>query len=352
MKALDENCRFPNIIVVVLILMFGFSVMDAQVRKREYLDSINAEMNGYWYHPEFDQYEVQYPKLQIVPPLSMGMDYETLLSYIFLDSVIRTASTELLFINYLDYWKETKTKNDTIIQAVKYLYKIIDYDPIRFAQYNASVAAAVYQIPPDVAGGFIKERLYDIAGEFGPNSQAIEDLIRSDYILKVHVNSVDSMPERNYPPKKGIYPNEFTYKVNATVSDTLKGRVFKNCSPQAILGNPNSGQSLDAQICFTYGTGPYQNDVYPFKLNPALKDGAGNLRLRAGQDVIVSLSYDSYLWDKNYDYFDLSLISVYPVIDGQVKDISHVWSNSVSLNYGDWRAVFDQKKEMLLNGGY
>ncbi len=315
---------------------------------------MTAALNGVWYSPNFDQFEVQYPKLNAVPPLSTGMDYETLLSYIYLDSLMRNTNRDMLYMNYLTRWTNTKTKNDTIVQAVKYLYKLVDYDPVRFAQYLVNLGEP-YTINLRAVRGWVSELFYNIVGMYGTNSQSMDHLINSDYILKVHVNSIDSLPQRTYPPNKGIYPNKYTHRVNATVIDTLKGKVYKNRIEQgmnAIEEHQEKIQSDVSEIYFTYGTGPYDNNVTPFKIDPTLKNSRGNLQLRAGQDLIVILEHDSYLWDNNYDYFDLSLLCVYPIIEGQVKDGTNVWSNSASLSYEDWKAYFFLIREMLLNGDY
>jgi hypothetical protein len=345
-----NNCLSKSALILCLIILQSF-VLNAQIRTRDLSDSIRATKNGVWYNPSFYQFEVQYPKLQVIPPLSMGMDYETLLSYIYLDSLMRSTNRDLLYMNYLDRWMNSGTKNDTIVQAVKYLYKLVDYDPVRFVQYETNLGKPPYTVNLKSIRGWIGEILSNIVGQIGPNS-ILNELLRADYIFKVHINSIDSLPQRRYPPNQGIYPEKFTYKVNATVIDTLKGKVFSNCNSGEMIPKHDNFQSTTSEVCFTYGTGPYENDVYPFKLDPSLKNSSGNLKLQPGQDLIVILNYGSYLWDNNYDYFDLSIITAYPIIDGQLKDISHIWSISSSLSYEDWKTIFLQKKEMLLNGGY
>ena len=39
-------------------------------------------------------------------------------------------------------------------------------------------------------------------------------------------------------------------------------------------------------------------------------------------------------------------------VDGEVKDISLIWSESSSIDYSDWKNIFNAKKDMILNGGY
>jgi hypothetical protein len=346
-----KNCLLIAVLPLCLIFL-NFFCLNAQIRTRGKADSMSAAKNGVWYNPTYYQFEIQYPKLQAIPPLSTGMDYETLLAYIFLDSLMRSTNRDFLYMNYITRWTKEKAKNDTIVQAVKYLYKLVDYDPVRFAQYNVNLGVPPYKFNVLAVKGWVSELLSNFVGKYGPNSMATKYLIRADYILKVHVNSIDSLPQRDYPPNKGILPGKFTHRVNANVIDTLKGKVFKNCHIEASPKSNDNNLSLTSEICFTYGTGPYQNDVYPFKLDPTLTNSSGNLQLQPGQDVIIILDHSDYVWDYNNDYFPISLICAFPIINGQIRDISHIWSNSTLLNYSDWKNVFFQKREMLLNGGY
>ena len=338
-------------LLVLGLLISQLFIMYSQMRPRAAKDSIQANFNGMWYKPEFDQFELQYPKLTTLPPLSTGMDFETMISYILLDSLMRSVSMDTLNQKYTNRWNEAKVKNDTIINAVKYLYKIVDADPIRYNQYRVSIGKSTYKTYLQEVDGSITDLLYNIIGN-NNTAKSLKYLLRSDYILKIHINSIDSLPTRNYPPMRGIYPGQFTYRVNASVIDTLKGKVFQNCYTPMQVQKIDNIQTVSSEICFTYGTGPYENDVNLFKLDPSLKNSLGNLKLQAGQDAVVFLSHGSYLWDSNYDYFNLSMFNIYPIIGGDFKDVSNVWSSSNSLNYGDWKTIFNQKKAILLNGGY
>ena len=115
------------------------SFAHAQLRTRTALDSMNAQANGFWFNLSYYQFEQQFPALQAIPPLSTGMDDEILFTYIILDSLMRTTIPPGMF--NLSLWKDQSVKNDTINAMIKYLYKLIDYDPVRFNQYKHSLGS-------------------------------------------------------------------------------------------------------------------------------------------------------------------------------------------------------------------
>ena len=347
-----------TLISTSLLILFFITLpslnMKAQMRTRTALDSAQAAANGYWYNPNNYQFEVQYPKLQQIPPLSTGMDYETLLTYVFLDSLMRNTNPDMLYQLYLNRWNKDKVKNDTIVNAIKYMYKLKDYDPIRFVQYMQSTGNA-YTANLNYLDGTCSRLLSKIFFKTpNPIATSISDLKESDYILRVHVNSINVLPKIEYPNKQ-IQPDHYIYQVNASVIDTLKGKVFQQCSyiqPKNKKKNSNKPQIDGSNLCFNYGTGPYANDESSFKVDSLLLDGSGNLSLQAGQDLIVCLEHLNYLEDFDYDYFSLFLIRAIPIINEQVRDIANIWSGSTLLNYSDWKVAFKQRRDILFTGGY
>lgn len=348
-----------NIFFILIFSTYLFSniSLNGQVRPRNTIDSIQARYNGKWYDAHTHQYEQQFPKLNNIPPLSNKMNSETLLSYIFLDSLTKYANSDYIYQNYLNRWVENSTKNDTTINAIKYQYNIVDDDPIRYHQYLRNINKEYENSVSNIK--YLVYKLFNsLLGDknsIGPTAlryKAYSDMYNADYILKIQVNSIDSIPKIGYPRTNGIIPNEYTYQINATVMDTLKGKVFQNCYQPPMLKQSDKIQTSNSEICFTYGTGRYRNDFSNFNLDPNLINYVGNFSLNIGQEVIVFLQFTNYLWDFNYDYFQLHLSTAYPIIQNEVKDISKVWSQDTSLSYQNWKLKFEEKKNNILTGGY
>jgi hypothetical protein len=325
-------------------------VLNAQLRTRTSADASEAQTNGYWYNPSNYQFQIAYPVLQDIPPLSTGMDYEILLAYIYLDSIMRSYTKNDIGQIYHN-WNLQNTYNDTLSRAVKYLYKLKDYDPIRFYQYMHSLGNS-YNISLNGLISF-ESMLFDKIVLNSQNQIAMNDLNHADYILKIHVNSINSLPRREYPNLQ-LISNEYIYQVNADVNEILKGQVIYDCNTNQtkIKKNLDKPSTPNITICFDYITGPYSNDVINFKVDPSLLNNDGNLTLQSGQDLIVFLYHCNYLWDYNYDYFNLTLIKAFPIVNEQVLDISNEWSRYQSLNYLDWKNLFLQDVNLLLMGGY
>jgi hypothetical protein len=78
--------------------------------------------------------------------------------------------------------------------------------------------------------------------------------------------------------------------------------------------------------------------------------------MRVGQDAIVFLSYSDWRLDTLYDYFQLKLYGgtarELPVINGQVRDVNRIWSDSETVSYTDWRRRFMDIREKILSGTY
>ena len=355
-----QNYQFNKIICKILLFLFLITlqsyILDAQIRSRDYRDSILAQKNNRWYIPDsLYQFQVAYPKLQAIPPITRDMPIEILYSYIFLDSLMRNVTPGQLKTNYLDRWRKEKIKNDTLIAAVKYLYKLIDYNPIGFYQYMHNQKGSIYKINLITVYSTIHE-LLDYIISNTPNYFAMADLFKADYILKIHINSINTLPRKEY--SKGNFINGYVYQVNATVLDTLKGRVFQNCICDQYLNSKKSENVpliSGSTICFTYHNAPYSNGRR--KIDESLLDTdrsymPRNLVLKPGQDLIVTLQHCNYYWDYDYDYLSLNLLTAIPIINGQVKDNNKEWSNSLLLDYPHWKQEFLIKVNMLLNGGY
>ncbi|MCX6146662.1 MAG: hypothetical protein NTW25_05345 [Candidatus Kapabacteria bacterium] len=333
----------------VFLLTIFSTQANSQVKVLTSFDSLTCQINGFWYNLAYDQFQVKYHKPAYLPPLSTDMNYETLLSYIFLDSLLRTVDYKTLNTNYFTRWSENKLKNDTILSLIKYIYKIIDYDPIKFTQYGDAADGKYYKMSASNFKSKISQ-LYD-ALNHTLNSPAMLCLLNADYILRVHINTIDSLPMLN---SKGQLRNgSFRFNANATVIDTLKGRVFKQCSynnTSIQKDKNNQTQDIYSNICFSFCTGNQTRE--PYLLEEKTYSGKKDLTFKQGQDVIIFLEHSGYLQDYQNDYYNLTLYKAIPIINGQAKDLKKTFSNFELLNYSDWKNAFLEKVNMLLTGGY
>lgn len=340
MFSFQQKNKVFFIAIIFCLIAFQSFILNAQMRTRTSDDSSFARQTHTWFDNTNYQFENQYSKLSTIPPLSTDMTYEIILAYVFLDSIVKNYTRE----GTLTRWQKNRSKNDTINAMVKYLYMIKDYDPQRFYQYAHTTSAKYYKSNINFIQGTVLN-LVDKIESGNINRQVMNDLCLADYAFRVQINSIDSLPSINHP-------GEFVYGVKALVIDTLKGRQFQNCCSPGNSSKSSHDKELttSACICFNYYTGPYSND--DVQIDNSLKNASGNLKLLPGQQLIVTLGYFDYKWDYNFDYFCLSLLRALPIIGNNVIDINREFSSTTPQPYSIWKNSFNQKVNLILNGGY
>lgn len=352
MKHLFRNQIISIFLYFVFIIFLQTQDSNAQYQSREKNDSIRDYRNGYWFNPDFYQFEMQYPKLKTVPPLSTEMPYDVMLSYIYLDSLLRMPVGSF---HFLARWEQEGKNNDTITAMVKYFNKMIDYDPIRYYQYLNNVSSKYYHQSLNNLTSSEIGILSSILSKNSKKQHALSIINYAAHIFRIKVNSVETAQRIDRPYKK---TEKLIHNVYATVIDTLKGRVFSNCNCSILLKqkstlNEKYHDNYGAKICFTYGQGPYTKG----KNDESLLDLSSDyfpkeIQLKPGQELLVTLTYFDYKRDWDFDYLTPTLIYVIPIIDGKVVDWNHDWSDSDKIEYSRWKEIFISKYDALLNGEF
>ncbi len=333
---------------------------------RRNIDKEGFQQWRYWY--ENYLYETQYPILRSLPPLSITMPWDILASYIYMDSLARFDNTNLTE-RTLDRWRYERMINDTLRGMAKYIYRMMDYDPSRFTQYIDEV---------DLKGGTrykaslrgISSRVSPLIFESLPSTEpraAFMALLESSYILRVKVCSIDSMPTNS--SSRGA---KYLYQVTADVLDTLKGQVFIPCpeaqqlSQQKTSSMARTLSSHPGCMQFVYVNGLYFNprtippgapDIYTAR-DPEFAFGRDSLfAMKAGQEAVIFAVHNGRLVDSANDYYHMRLdartsFGALPIINGQVRDINHIWSDQTMLSYEEWKRQFMALRDRLLSGAY
>lgn len=342
-----RNISYYFIILFLFVSILANLKMSAKVLPRTVKDSVRASENKYWYLPEYDQFQTKIQAPVSVPELTSGMDYETILGYIIMDSIGKSMTYNQLY-NKTKEWKINNIKNDTIVSAIRSLYKMMDVNPIAVREYSIN-RSGTYQSSFEYMETFCVQLLEHFSNN--ENRWIFDDMFKSEYILKIKVNSIDSTMYRDQDLV--LVPDEITYKINAEVLDTLKGRVFKQgIISQLTQEKYNNNQNFQSNINFTHLNAPYSNLFTGPHQHQSILDLKGNVRLKKDSVYIVFLDFSKYMMDYNYDYWQISLNKIYPVIDGKVIDLDKHWSNSQAIEYIDWKNAFICKKNKLLNGEY
>ena len=382
--------KFKNVAMLIMLIFivlanYNESYTQNETGKRAvYKTAVQTVKN--WYDSSLSMYQVQYPIIRSIPPLSTDMPLDILIGYIYLDSLLRFTTlkqTELLI-------KSWTTLNDTLTYTIQYLYKLVDYDPMIFTQYSYEVARYHKRetgssrlarsrsgiiFPNDSSidlPGRYTNYLYNLAPQINnefykliPNEsekRALYSLVGAEYILKVRVLYVDSMLSK-YPN----FTNNMYYNVTAEVLDTIKGKKFKTVNYQELITSHDFGNlfpaGLNPLIQFDYVTQSYwiagevcnNGMIYENPDSAFLKNKRYNMS--PGQQCVVFLEHDNRLMDSSYDYFELGVAPRYslnalPIINGQVRDVNHVWSQDLYMNYEEWRTLVNSYINKILSRAY
>jgi len=308
-------------------------------------------------------YQLHYPIIKSIPPLNTAMPWDILLAYIYTDSIAQFDNSERT-VSSTARWA---TMHDTLAGLITYNYKMTDYNPIIFTQYLNEISlnartryrTSIIDVRDNIRAALLK------AAPKPADRLGLYSLLYPDYILRVRITGIDSMLIKPHPS----LINPYKFRATADVIDTLKGMVFTTCAQQFLARTPVNewpNVMMDPKypcIEFQYSHGNYFDPnmngepwLYPDR-DPSFAQSDGGFQMQVGQEAIVFLSHYGQRYDSTKDYFDLNLepqasYNALPIINGQVRDINHIWSGRTMISYDDWKARFYELREKILTGKY
>ncbi len=333
----------------ILVTLIGAEPSSAQNESgRRILDK---RYFGYiWYDSTKHKYHVRVPIIRRLPPLSSDMPLNVLRAYIHLDSLARFNTNGQLIVSPEGWLAEP----DLLRKTIASYYRVMDYDPLRYQQYDYETALKSWLFKSELGGTtrFLPEALAKAASN-QRESEALDDVFFSDYVLRIKVLAIDSMATGF------AFGSSHVFNVTAQVLDTIKGQIFHPCqesSDQSVLTwitQTNSFPCLNFQYYHSTGEkyGIYKDE------DSALIDGNGGFAMRIGQEAVVFLNFAEQRFDSTHDAFQLFLgppgTAYTLVIAGdQVRDVNRTWSDDIMMSYADWRRRFLELRDKILNGTY
>ncbi len=239
-----------------------------------------------------------FPRTSYYPPLQTGMTLNVLDGYIYFDSLVRSVNVSS---GQFDSLISTMYDSDTLRYAVKYLYEMIDWDPITFFQYVG------YQ-PLFTAPYTNTSIIHVFNGILNRVSQVIPDsgaelayMTKADAIL--HVTVLDTSTVQYAPGNNQV-------RVKCTIDDIIKGQRLTGCYDtgyQAGKGGKNPKTLSAPGDCFDF--------EYGLLSQSQIKDVSGYVLNRTtpwvlpGNDYIIFLNYQGIGSDSTGRY-----MTVMPVL--------------------------------------
>lgn len=310
--------------------------------------------SGRWYDPGMPAYRIQYPALRENPAATVGIPRNIRGAYLYLDTLMRSPQVSRMF----EKSDIREMKPRSISRLASYLYLVNDFNPVLFSQYADGIELHqedTYRISLRRFSDAVYRHLREETGERG---DAFYSLLYADYILHVKVHTVE-------PSFDEGQLETYFYRVTAEVVDTIKGRYFQPYERPALAEYVRPWGTSTIQFQYTPENYLQNGEIarerdeekFPYRhMDPAFITGEGRFGMTPGQEAIIFLRHEDRLVDTDHDYYYLHLepwasYNALPVVDGKVRDVNHIWSDSDLLSYGEWRSQFRSLRSRIVSAG-
>lgn len=349
---MDHSYRvrpFSILPLYLLLVLAGAEKSAAQNETGRRVISRTA-FNAHWYDSAKHYYYLHVPIIRTLPPLNTDMPAEVLRAYIHLDSLARF-NDDGLIRQLSSAWV---AKSALLRKTLASYYTVMDYDPLRYQQYDYETALKSWLFRSELGGTtrFLPNALAE-AASVPDEAAALKAVLMPDYVLRIKVLAVDSIPTG------APFGSPYIFNVTAQVQDTLKGQKFVTCEEQRGAGaSQPAASSASSCLYFQYNPRTYADYDIPNKTADSAFINAGRkFAMRPGQEAVVFLHFSEQKFDSTHDAFELFLGppgsgATFPVIDGQVRDVNHIWSPETLMPYAAWKRRFLELRDKILNGTY
>ncbi|MEO6940740.1 MAG: hypothetical protein ABI444_11500 [Candidatus Kapaibacterium sp.] len=281
LKALIGNPLFTVLLLLVLVPAFAHAQRSRSIDK--------ATTNGCYRQPV--------TPISVAPTLRTDMSLNTLIGYIYLDSLMKSLTSQ----SQLDSLFSRLRHYDTLKYVNKYIFAMSDYDATLFEEYGL----AGYDVNPLYRGvpGAIIETLKQKAHDVIPDSLLLRYLVNTSVILHIKVNGVVNDADNLGNTPDHPIPMQC---VNAEVIDTIKGKhlMTGSCSsPQTSHGV--LVQSSHPCILFSYSPvwGKNTSDFVRVGESDDMS-GSNDSTIAVGREYIVFLHAMFIDYDGTHSFYN------------------------------------------------
>jgi len=294
------------------------------------------------------------PHYQYKPVLFSNMPLEQFIGYVIMDSIITYARDSFPTAKAQENFIKGLTRNgDTLNYALKYLYRMADYNP--FLYYNFLTS---YQAGKQQPMTLLPKLLDQVRKEYGI---ATQQLMKAEYILHLRVNEVERFAYESSPPWTG--PNGKVYTdstkliyVYSQVLDTIKGQVLPNMSSAITVFDMDSSETKVRRYIPSYIPAT-TNFVYYYNPSWSVGYGGTSRRLNGGEEpgkefIVFAYSMGACINSSTRNqYYEIRPTTlglwggIFRIIDGKVYDSKNEfgWGTHIPL------ATFKQNLQSLLD---
>jgi hypothetical protein len=289
-------------------------------------------------------YQISYPV--DCPPISIYMPLDVLIGYIVMDSISTYGNNDevMSFIN-------RQTYNDTLRKIMRYWYKTVDYDPVKYQIYSFQGCPHEYVIKNSIESKILNRIKLTSPKKF------IDQTLIASYII-AHIRVTDTLKRED----ETAITAKTAYIVNCIVLDTIKGKVIPACKdlivnfpailekkPDDNLQNVLPGSCLQFEYCIEWPRGgDYNLDML---------DSDGKPWIKKDKEYIVFLETRIVCFTDNNIYYTLAPLrlndsfsgSMYPVNNGFVVDPYNEFGFGTSVPVEEFKDSLRQKINEIIN---
>jgi hypothetical protein len=283
------------------------------------------------------------PVLKSVPPLHTDMNLQTLIGYVYWDSIMRSTINDSLVRRFTSIHTM-----DSLHQFVKFFYNIVDYDAALFTAYwnlGKDVNHA-YWAEPGVILGLMRKQACPFWGYASPNNL----MFNACYVLRIkvlHVSDDSDITQRRYTLHHLAEPLKC---VTAQIIDTIKGKkiLIGDCGLIARSYEQDGKSAQDVHPCIQFYYAPIWS-------KNTMECGVGDIiygqnpygadLFQSDSEYIVSLQVNYRDCDHHQIYFDICTMTsyeplggVYPIRGGKVLDAAEFFGVGTSPTLVDLEA--------------
>jgi hypothetical protein len=286
------------------------------------------------------KYPIPFPRNY--PPINKSMPLDVLLGYIYSDSIARNLDVPSGQVDSVIF---RLCYSDTLKYALKYLYEMIDFDPVSFCQFLSRPKTSTYRRHSPNA---CIQSLFGRAAAVCPDSGVTSWLCKVSAIMDITVTDTTTIidPARTSLNKLGI--------VQATINDIIKGQSMPSCdfSHLAEKGENRPLAGIGGCLNFEYQLN-WQSEINApgFVYNPAtLYDSAAGTWVKKGSEYIALLDLRVVGYDSTRDYATImpdqgvsTVLGMYPVRAGIVFDPNSDFKFGTGLTLVDFKTALRGK---------
>ncbi len=308
------NISTSLLLFVAAVILSSFALPPPQAKGQVIGNIPCAESGGFFY---------SYQHVAFTPILYSNMPYEIMQAYIIADSLTKNIGNIHDVERALE---QIGAASDTINYALKYIYKLVDYNPALYYQVTEAV-----QAQGKVTTGMVERA---IRGTLCPDDQRLP-YITADYILHLKINNTEFVNRITGDRCKTM---TIAY---CNVLDTIKGQVLPNLST-SVLSNLHKINIGGAETYKTNEVSNYPNMSTNFIFDYCnewlrcqgcidrplynINDSSANSWIKPSKEYIVFLKKIFQCSDSTKAYYSMSPIgggmsfNMYPVENGQIID--------------------------------